>query len=104
MKNIRLFLSGNFQFLVVKFSIHMNRCVFVMFLQNVLVVVSRNMRVFRKNNGPYIRRSPVGVAIFLIEGFLISFHFIDIPAFNANILFSIQTPCFTAFHFCKCLI
>ena len=30
MKNIRVFLSENFQFLEVKFSIHLNRCVFVM--------------------------------------------------------------------------
>ena len=30
MKNIRFFLSENFHFLVVKFSIYLNRCVFVM--------------------------------------------------------------------------
>ena len=30
MKNIRFVLSGNFQFLVVKFSIYLNRPVFVM--------------------------------------------------------------------------
>ena len=30
MKNIRVFLSENFQFLEVKFSIHLNRHVFVM--------------------------------------------------------------------------
>ena len=30
MKNIRVFLSGNFQFLEVKFSIYLNRLVFVM--------------------------------------------------------------------------
>ena len=30
MKNIRIFLSENLQFLVVKFSIHFNRRVFVM--------------------------------------------------------------------------
>ena len=30
MKNIRVFLSENFQFLEVKFSIYLNRCVFVM--------------------------------------------------------------------------
>ena len=30
MKNIGIFLSENFQFLVVKFSIYLNRCVFVM--------------------------------------------------------------------------
>ena len=30
MKNIRLFLSENFYFLVVKFSVYLNRCVFVM--------------------------------------------------------------------------
>ena len=30
MKNIRIFLSENFQVLVVKFSIYLNRCVFVM--------------------------------------------------------------------------
>ena len=30
MKNIRFFLSENFQFLEVKFSIYLNRCVFVM--------------------------------------------------------------------------
>ena len=30
MKNIRIFLSENFQFLEVKFSIYMNRRVFVM--------------------------------------------------------------------------
>ena len=32
MKNIRFFLSENFPFLVVKFSIYLNRCVFVMHL------------------------------------------------------------------------
>ena len=32
MKNIRVFLSENFQFLEVKFSIYLNRCVFVMLL------------------------------------------------------------------------
>ena len=31
MKNIRIFLSENFTFLVVKFSIYLNRRVFVMF-------------------------------------------------------------------------
>ena len=30
MKNIRVFLSENFQFLEVKFSLYLNRCVFVM--------------------------------------------------------------------------
>ena len=30
MKNIRIFLSENFPFLVVKFSIYLNKCVFVM--------------------------------------------------------------------------
>ena len=30
MKNIRVFLSKNFQFLEVKFSIHLNRLVFIM--------------------------------------------------------------------------
>ena len=30
MKNIRVFLSENFQFLEVKFSIYLDRCVFVM--------------------------------------------------------------------------
>ena len=30
MKNIRFFLSENFQFLVVKFSVYLNRLVFVM--------------------------------------------------------------------------
>ena len=32
MKNIRVFLSDNFQFLEVKFSIYLNRCVFVMLI------------------------------------------------------------------------
>ena len=32
MKNIRLFLSENFQFLVAKFSIYLNRRVFVMIM------------------------------------------------------------------------
>ena len=31
MKNISFFLSENFQFLEVKFSIYLNRCVFIMF-------------------------------------------------------------------------
>ena len=31
MKNINFFLMENFQFLEVKFSIYLNRCVFVMF-------------------------------------------------------------------------
>ena len=31
MKNIRVFLSENVQFLEVKFSIYLNRCVFVMY-------------------------------------------------------------------------
>ena len=31
MKNIRIFLSENFRFLFVKFSIHLNRHVFVMY-------------------------------------------------------------------------
>ena len=30
MKNIRVYLSENFPFLEVKFSIYLNRCVFVM--------------------------------------------------------------------------
>ena len=30
MKNIRFFFSENFHFLVVKFSVHLNRCVFIM--------------------------------------------------------------------------
>ena len=30
MKNLRIFLSENFHFLVVKFSVYLNRCVFVM--------------------------------------------------------------------------
>ena len=33
MKNIRFFLSENFQFLVVNFSIYLNRRVFVMYFQ-----------------------------------------------------------------------
>ena len=32
MKNIRVFLSENFQFLEMKFSIYLNRCVFLMFI------------------------------------------------------------------------
>ena len=35
MKNIRVFLSENFQFLEVKFSIYLNRCVFVMISLNI---------------------------------------------------------------------
>ena len=34
MKNIRFFLSENFHFLVVKFSVYLNRHVFVMILHN----------------------------------------------------------------------
>ena len=34
MKNIRVFLSENFQFLVVKFSVYLNRHVFVMTLKS----------------------------------------------------------------------
>ena len=30
MKNIRVFISENFQFFEVKFSIYLNRCVFIM--------------------------------------------------------------------------
>ena len=39
MKNIRVFLSENFQFLEVKFSIYLNRRVFVMILVNLVVRV-----------------------------------------------------------------
>ena len=35
MKNIRIFLSENFHFLVVKFSVYLNRHVFVMIDQNI---------------------------------------------------------------------
>ena len=39
MKNIRLFLSENFQFLVAKFTIYLNRRVFVMTLLTVNIVL-----------------------------------------------------------------
>ena len=38
MKNIRIFLSENIPFLVVKFSIHLNRSVFVMFTNRLQLV------------------------------------------------------------------
>ena len=38
MKNISDFLSENFQFLVVKFSIYLNRLVFVMFRPRSIVI------------------------------------------------------------------
>ena len=40
MKNIRVFVSENFQFLVVKFSIYLNRRVFVMDI----LFVAKNVR------------------------------------------------------------
>ena len=39
MKTIRTFLSENFQFLVVKFSIYLNRRVFVLCLRAVLILL-----------------------------------------------------------------
>ena len=39
MKNIRVFLSENFQFLEVKFSIYLNRRVFVMYFYVSVVIV-----------------------------------------------------------------
>ena len=41
MKNIRFFLSENFQFLEVKFSIHLNRRVFVMSFQDDLKLAAK---------------------------------------------------------------
>ena len=49
MKNIRVFLSENFQFLEVKFSIHLNRRVFVMYSPDKLSdhdIVSGFFRIF----------------------------------------------------------
>ena len=39
MKNIRFFLSDNFQFLVVKFSVYLNRFVFVMERERTSILV-----------------------------------------------------------------
>ena len=39
MKNIRFFLSENFHFLVVKFSVYLNRHVFVMLSDNMRLIV-----------------------------------------------------------------
>ena len=47
MKNIRFFLSENFQFLVVKFSVYLNRHVFVMqivIITNLVVVSSVDIK------------------------------------------------------------
>ena len=53
MKNIRFFLSENFHFLVVKFSVYLNRHVFIMegsdqgpfcLLQGILVLVKLNTK------------------------------------------------------------
>ena len=40
MKNIRVFLSENFHFLVVMFSVYLNRRVFVMYFNPVLFLVN----------------------------------------------------------------
>ena len=42
MKNIRAFLSENFQFLEVKFSVYLNRRVFVMLLNAALCLIIQN--------------------------------------------------------------
>ena len=47
MKNIRVFLSENFQYLEVKFSIYLNRNVFVMGLKNACFLeISIRLEVF----------------------------------------------------------
>ena len=45
MKNIRVFVSENFQFLEVTFSIYLNRSVFVMGVSNMYVRVSRGKTI-----------------------------------------------------------
>ena len=60
MKNIRLFLSKNFHFLVVKFSVHLNRHVFVMIILHTLntlhfvVFFSESHTVFTLSRGTYL--------------------------------------------------
>ena len=43
MKNVGVFVSENFQFLEMKFSIYLNRCVFVMRM-NYMYVTSREIQ------------------------------------------------------------
>ena len=45
MKNIRVFLSENFQFLEVKFSIYLNRCVFVI-PDNIYIYIEREISLY----------------------------------------------------------
>ena len=53
MKNIRVFLSEYFQFLEVKFSIHLNRRVFVMNIKK----SKKNTEILRKYNNNGIQSS-----------------------------------------------
>ena len=47
------FFAENFQFLVVKFSIHLNRCVFVMSIFVLACSIKGNL-LFYFNNGSYM--------------------------------------------------
>ena len=53
MKNIRVFISENFQFWVVKFSMYLNRRVFVMILQ----ILSPKNENFQMKNSDYFHVS-----------------------------------------------
>ena len=53
MKNIRVFLSENFQFLVVKYSIYLNRRVFVMFF--------RDLKLSYTFSAAYLKSSPASI-------------------------------------------
>ena len=54
MKNIRFFLSENFQFLEVKFSVYLHRRVFVMDVER---TIGKKLMMYKQEKAPYaIRR------------------------------------------------
>ena len=61
MKNIRVFLSENFQFLEMKFSIYLNRRVFVMFLRDLKLSYTFSAANLKSSPASILHKSTSGL-------------------------------------------
>ena len=68
MKNIRIFLSENFQFLVVKFSLYLNRPVFVMIFSftAVLYLLFYTCLIFTFSILVFVRKELLQLMLFVV--------------------------------------
>ena len=68
MKNIRIFLSESFHFLVVKFSVYLNRIVFVMKYVLILVLLKQDIPCLSCVDPDQLASKPwSGSALFVIQ-------------------------------------